>query len=133
MSSTFLKKVEIFLVFPSTPPDPLTVPDLQQGDVDTLVEPVHSRPVVVHDFPGDVVPVPKLVRHFCVPLSFLSVSIIAWLPANVNTFLKKIFIFFQGRLDVCAPAPVPLPVSFCIYYNIGRPICQGVFIKKRGF
>ena len=72
-------------MLPGPPLDPLPAPLLQEGDVLALIEPHHGVGVVVNEFPRGFVHVPKL--HFCVPLSFLSVSIIARTCPVVN---KKI-------------------------------------------
>lgn len=68
------KPFGFFLVFPAAPLDPLPAPLLQEGDVLALVEPHHSVVVVVDQFTGGFIHVPKF--HFYIPLSFLSVYII---------------------------------------------------------
>ena len=65
----------LFLVVPAAPLDPLAAPLLQEDDVVALVKPVHGMGMVVDQFAGGFVHVPKF--HFCVPLSFLSTGIIA--------------------------------------------------------
>ena len=77
--------VPIFLMFPAAPLDPLPAPVLQQGNVLALIEPVHGVVVVVDQFTGGVIHVPKF--HFCVPLSFLSVCIIA----HPGQSVKRVF------------------------------------------
>ena len=76
------KPFGFFLMFPATPLDPFPAPVLQQGDVLALIEPYHSVVVVVDQFAGGVIHVPKF--HFCVPLSFLSVYIITRVYPVVN-------------------------------------------------
>ncbi len=76
-------------MLPAAPLDPFPALVLQQGDVLALIEPHHSVVVVVNEFAGGVIHVPKF--HFCFPLSFLSVCIIARVYLFVNTFFKKFF------------------------------------------
>jgi hypothetical protein len=85
---SFLKKNKkpcgFFLMFPAAPLNPFPALVLQQGDVFALIEPHHGVAVVVNEFARRFIHVPKF--HFRIPLSFLSVCIIAREKGFVKPF-----------------------------------------------
>lgn len=65
------------LPLPAAPLYPFTVANLHEVYSDLAVKPHHGDCMAVGEYPRLGVHVPKLVSHFCVPLSFLSVYSIA--------------------------------------------------------
>lgn len=65
------------LPLPASALYPFAIANLHQEDRCATIEPAHGDCVAVGEYPRLGVHVPKLVSHFCVPLSFLSVYSIA--------------------------------------------------------